>query len=336
MFKKAIPLSSLLILFSIPSFTQDYRFIKIDPPPEVQGLPTQLRATFSVFSINNKGKILADYQPVLFDPSNDATRRLVFLVGQLTTSGKVEFRELKFRGLSDDAIVEAVNINDKGLIGGFIIHFTTRTSRGFVRLKSGLVKEYDVVSTDDTVGGAINNLLHRVGFTIPRDENDFTRSSFLINESGTHFLNYPGLSESDTFAHAINDNDQVVGLFGDRASLEDGFSRAFVYDGKGNTYYEIIFPGSGSNVLYGINNHGDVVGFCGPGDREHFFRERSYVYENGAFTEIAVPVSLNPGANVTETSAFSINDDGIIVGKYFADPSTPNSQEFGFAAIPIK
>jgi uncharacterized membrane protein len=65
-----------------------------------------------------------------------------------------------------------------------------------------------------------------------------------------------------------------------------------------------------------INNHGSIVGFYNNSDGVF----HGFVYDSGNFTTVDFPGSSDSGA-------FGINDNGIIVGTY-------NDFSFGFVAFP--
>ena len=84
------------------------------------------------------------------------------------------------------------------------------------------------------------------------------------------------------------------------------------------TFTTIDYPGSNSTRAYGINDHGQIVGFYSDGIHNHGF-----VLENGSFTAIDFP-------NAKWTEPQGINNLGQIVGHYYDGISTR-----GFLATPV-
>jgi hypothetical protein len=316
-----------MAILVVPGFSQ-YKFIRIDPPQGASG--------FQVLSINNRGQILA------------TTGHNKFVVARLTKAGKItEFRPLNFRFADAEATLSVTNINDDDLVGGAIYHphghpdpdpdVHQDSSNGFVRLKSGAVKEYTIPKNPDSFilgnfifSGAVNNLGHRAGVV-----EEFSRFSdhdtgFLINDAGTQILEYPGTGffDGDTVATALNDLDQVVGYF----NSFDPFAHGFLYDGTGHTYYQLDLPGAYSTALTGINTQGDIVGWSQVPESDGAI---GFIYKNGAFTRLDVP-RLDPNApGVTVNIVTGINDDGVIVGNQGIVTFGQPVQRFGFVAVSV-
>ena len=87
---------------------------------------------------------------------------------------------------------------------------------------------------------------------------------------------------------------------------------------NGGTYTTISFPNSVSTTATGINQLGQVVGYC----VDAAGNDDGFLYNNGTYTTIDVP-----GAQFTQ--AFGMNAEGEIVGTYFGA-----SGELGFTAAP--
>jgi hypothetical protein len=312
----------------VPGFSQ-YKFTRIDPPPGASG--------FQVLSINNRGRILA------------ISGHNKFVVARLTKAGEItEFRTLHFRFRDAEATLSVTNINDDNLIGGAIYHphghpdpdpdVHQDSSNGFVRLRSGVVKEYTIPKNPDSLilgnfifSGAVNNLGHRAGVVEEFSQSLDHDTGFLINDAGTQILEYPGTGsfDGDTVATALNDLDQVVGFY---STASDPFGHGFLYDSTGGTYYQLDLPGAYSTVLTGINKQGDIVGWSQVPESDGSI---GFVYRNGAFARLEVP-RLDPNApGVTVNIVTGINDDGIIVGNQgIVSPGQP-VQRFGFVAVPV-
>jgi hypothetical protein len=312
----------------VPGSSQ-YEFTRIDPPRGASG--------FQVHSINNRGQILA------------TTGHNKFVVARLTKAGNVTaFRPLNFRSADREATLSVTNINDDGLIGGAIYHphghpdpdpdVYQDSSNGFIRLKSGFVKEYRIPKNPDSsilgnfvFSGAINNLGHRAGVVEEFSESFDHDTGFLINDAGIQILEYPGTGffDGNTVATALNDPDQVVGFY---STASDPFDHGFLYDSTAGTYDQLDLPGAYSTVLTGINKQGDIVGWSQVPESDGSI---GFVYKNGAFTRLDVR-RLDPNApGAIVNLVTGINDDGIIVGNQgIVDPGQP-VQRFGFVAIPV-
>ncbi len=168
--------------------------------------------------------------------------------------------------------------------------------------------------------------------------------SFTWSNGTFSYIDYPGADW--TWATSINDGGTVVGLV-TKGRSESGFS----YDGANFTL--IAYPGAKSSAVEGTNNAGDVAGFFVQGKYDRAFSRigtqyqlisppgkflqviayginnfdeivgtegtgtntKGFDYRNGQFTTVAVPGAL-------ETSAFGINDSGVIVG-WFLGTSNP-------------
>lgn len=154
----------------------------------------------------------------------------------------------------------------------------------------------------------INELGHVVG--IYNDERG--THGFLYDGSKHVELNYPGATQ--TQATGINGRDQIVGFH----RTHKGRFHGFVYDGK---YSTLDFPGGSESDthLMGINNLGEIVGFCSCGPHK---AARGFLYKNGQFIDLQFP-------NASVTFSNGINDYGMIVGFYGSSDGG-----HGFYAVP--
>ena len=108
----------------------------------------------------------------------------------------------------------------------------------------------------------------------------------------------PHTTRTDAFG--INERGQIVGSYGDSASLRHGFLL------DGDTWTTAIdVPGATNTDITGINNRGQLVGMYSAGSHFHGF-----LWDRGTFT---FPIDA-PGA--TDTFANGINDQGQVVGFY--------------------
>jgi probable HAF family extracellular repeat protein len=112
-------------------------------------------------------------------------------------------------------------------------------------------------------------------------------------------IDVPGTGANSTVPNGINDQGQVVGIFG---QLGVGY-RGFLYSGGGFT---TIDAGSDYTIAYDINNSGSIIGDYGlsSGNVSHGF-----LSTGGTIAPFDVPGALS-------TSLSGINDLGDIIGGY--------------------
>jgi len=202
--------------------------------------------------------------------------------------------------IADSPNTHPTGINDNGEIVGTCAVSTGR--RSFLRKPNSepLLFDYPgAFSTTNATG--INNKGDIVGFYYDASITGRRGSpahGFLRHADGTFkSFDYPGTWH--TFAHAVNDAGQVVGVYEDDAGIAHGFLR-----NSDGSFVPLEHPDGTSTAPYGINNRGEVVGYWrGPktGDRG-FLRE-----SDGRF----IPVEPDP---TTSTYPRAINDDGTVVG----------------------
>jgi probable HAF family extracellular repeat protein len=135
---------------------------------------------------------------------------------------------------------------------------------------------------------------------------------FLYDGSKFTTLDYPQAAR--TFAQGISDSGQVVGYYVDASNATHGF----LYNGS--TYASINDPSATSGTYAtGVNGTGAIVGFYDNGSGRHGF-----IDAGGNFTTFDDPAGAG-----TNTTVFSNNDSGQIVGNYL-----DNSYQ-GFVATPV-
>ena len=141
-------------------------------------------------------------------------------------------------------------------------------------------------------------------------------------------IDVPGSTE--TTAIGINNASQIVGGYVDSAGNRHGF-----LDNNG-VFTTLDFPGSTFTQATGINNVGQIVGFYSGG---------AFLYQNGTYTHLDVPISPGGFSGFLDITQLAINDVGQIVGTSsstraflysngqvtFLPPYSPNSGTYSFA-----
>jgi uncharacterized membrane protein len=152
-------------------------------------------------------------------------------------------------------------------------------------------------------------------------DNSFNGHGFIDRHGHITTLDVPDSAFTD--AQAINDSNQIVGVFADNSTLHE---QGFLF--SAGEFTPINGPNSSTTQAQGINDEGKVVGGYGvgmptgvPGAGEHAF-----LYSKGRLTTIDVPGAVGTFAN-------GINDFGKIVGSYDDSAGQPHgfvaSKSFG-------
>ncbi len=131
-------------------------------------------------------------------------------------------------------------------------------------------------------------------------------------------LNNSGYSE----ARAINNNGQVTGW----SLTEKGNYAAFMYDGT----IMVAVPDLGGDAKgYDINTHGHIVGSAtDTEDKDHAF-----LYKDGKLTDLYMELSEKDKSEWKDLrTAYSISDDGVIVGRgsYWTDKTNDKASSRAF------
>ena len=100
----------------------------------------------------------------------------------------------------------------------------------------------------------------------------------------------------------------------------DSVGNAYSFTYSEGAFQQLVVPGCDQSGAFGINNLGDIVGFCIEG-RDTI----GYLYKNGAFSFLSFPGAVG-------VQAFGVNDADEIVG-YYAPPGTYDVF-YGFRATP--
>ncbi len=284
-------LTILGLLISIASTAQaDYCFI--DVPDSIQ---TEARG------INNSDIVVGQYK--------DATNRFS---GFLYDYGKNTFTTYPI-DVPAGNYTSPFGINDSGKIVGMYSESNGK-AHGFTRDAAG---KFTTIDIPDGVGSTwalgINNSDKIVGFYADATGDH----GFLLDALGKFTpIDVPGSCDpthkpcSDVFTHAwaINDDDVIVGFYGN----DEGF-HGFVRNPGGGLTYPIDVPDAAPysetmpryTEIFGINNSGSMVGTYSTAGAYHGFVRNP----GGTFTTSDVP-----GAIWTEI--FGINGSGRMVGWY--------------------
>ncbi len=134
-------------------------------------------------------------------------------------------------------------------------------------------------------------------------------------------INYPG-AKSWTSVRAINRRGEFVGFFNDN----DGKLHGYISKNERTLHFtRLDYPGAAQTLVLGINNRGVVVGTYSDGEgTQHGFvrfpaslprREPRWISID-APDAVADPTMFYEFGSRLKTSAFSINDNGDIVGQY--------------------
>ena len=127
----------------------------------------------------------------------------------------------------------------------------------------------------------------------------------------------PGSAPMTTGPHGINDDMQVIGFYSD--GFDPNRSHGFLL--QGGRFRTIDLPDSTLMGLFGINEHGEIVGGCNCIDGT----AHAFLLANGGFILISYPVPNS------RTRARGINDRTQIVGFYQSGATGPIH---GFIAKP--
>jgi len=175
--------------------------------------------------------------------------------------------------------------------------------------------------------------------------------AFLYN--GSKLVDLGTLGGKESYAAALNNHGDVVGMSGTLAGLDAGdrnqILHAFLAPAGGKMVDLGTLAGTNSSGATSINDKGQVVGWSGLSstisiNEATTLTTHAFLYQNGLMTDLNV---LIPQTGVTLTKALSINDEGQILvdgvdGKGNAeqllltplgDP-VPSGPVYGLAPVP--
>ncbi len=157
------------------------------------------------------------------------------------------------------------------------------------------------------------NLTQIVGYYWP----PVTSSQGYI-QVGSHFITAAPQGSYNSYLFSVNAVGVAAGGYCSGATGCDGdlfAAHGYTYNSQSGATTTIDYPGAGTTVAFGINDAGVVVGGYCVKSREgcplDLFLGSSHAFmdDNGVFTQLDFP-----GAD--ETTAFAINNAGMIVGTY--------------------
>ena len=199
----------------------------------------------------------------------------------------------------------ADGINNSGEIVGFDSSVPSSTAHGFTD-DGGSYTQINLPGAISTTANGINDA-GRCGRRGPFARRAVLLRAISIMTASSPISGAPGTSSPSVFtdAEAINDADQVVGIYRSTFGSHD---QGFLY--QNGTYTTISDPnGAEGTEAFGINNSGEIVGqYTDSAGKTHGF-----IDVDGTFTTIDDPLGVN-------TAITGINDAGQIVG-YYQDSS---------------
>src|SRR5581483_3301028 len=194
----------------------------------------------------------------------------------------------------------ASGINNQGEIVGYY-QDTNGVYHGFL-YSNGSYIPLDDPSAQWTQALGINNRGDVVGTYWDSSAQNYygflysgTQYTTIADPSG--YFGRPNLGGS--VSTGINDDGVIVGHFANGA-----VNQGYVY--SGGTFTTLDYPGAESTELYGLNDHGQIVG--------RYYPAPSYGFEyaNGGYTPLIFPSGNFKGYS----SASSINNQGDVAGSY--------------------
>lgn len=219
----------------------------------------------------------------------------------------------------------AIGTNNERVVVGF---FTDASGN------HGFIKSGDTFTTYDIPQGLpgtteVNGINSREEFVGAFGSSTGTKG-YLNNSGLLTTFEVPGAIPGTTLAHGINNLSpvsQIVGTF-----IEAGKTQG--YELSGNTFMPIGVPSSNSGVTFptqanAINDFGSIVGTFRDINGDH-----GYVFNGRFFQKLDVDLQ---GTLVTDTQAFGINNQNVIVGQ-FSDAFLGETRGFlydGMTFMPI-
>jgi hypothetical protein len=220
----------------------------------------------------------------------------------------------RFNNGATDLRTNHNGIADDGSTVGFYDSGANRV--GFVRTSAGVLTTLPFApSSTNTTPLDINSSGDIVGTISPSATNAGNASAFLYRNGAFVVSDFVFNGSTRTQFNSINNAGQIVGRWRDTSNNFQGL----IYDATTNTATSYSLPGATQTHLFGVNDLGQIVGYYSSAS---FTGTRGFLLSNAldsnpvndSFVDISY---AGPGIVGTGGSrAYSINDDGTIVGTY--------------------
>jgi hypothetical protein len=203
-------------------------------------------------------------------------------------------------GCPDDQDTFPTGINALGDVVG-ICHIPTGQG-GFLRRRDGSVTTFDYPSAvGSTNATGINTSGAVVGFYYDAEpRRGGSRAHGFVRDQNGSFSSFDYPSSTRTFAHAINDAGDVVGVY----ETGERLARSFLRKADGS-FVDVKCPGNVQTIITSISSGGSIVGYCAAAEFVHsgFMRRNE-----GEFVDISKggPRSMEPRG---------VNGLGVVVGR---------------------
>jgi probable HAF family extracellular repeat protein len=225
-----------------------------------------------------------------------------------------------------------VAINNSGQVAGYDGYNRPGLGSEQAYIQSqGVTTQLGVLpGAEESIPAAINNTGQVAGYS---------EHSFVTNSSGTGVVDAPAgqswvhaflyngstmvdlgtLGGKESYANALNNHGDVVGMSGILPQLNSGdrnqIYHAFLVPFAGKMIDLGTLPGDTASVAYGINDKGQVVGWSGPSwaypyQQATNLQSHAFLYQGGQMADLN---KLIPPIGVTLTNARAINDQGQVL-----------------------
>jgi len=203
--------------------------------------------------------------------------------------------------------------NNAGVIAGAEGSYTGATVAHAIIWQNGVPTSLPPLTQGTSAGAAaINDIGAIVGGTAIGTTDatgvQNTHAIFWQNSSATpiDLGTLPGYSTRSN-AVAINNADQIIGTSVNTAADGSQVKHSFIWQNGVMTDLGVL-PGETSTIATGINNAGQVVGYCyGIGSQS----ERGFIWQNGVMTDLSSLITL-PSSSQAINQGAAINNNGQI------------------------
>jgi uncharacterized membrane protein len=291
-----------------------------------QGIPYVVQGSF-LLGINDRGQISGNYG----DPNN-LTHGLLLSHGRWTSFDDPSAGTVPILSMGFFPGTDAVKANNQGQIVGFYIA-QNNVEHSFV-LSGGRFTTIDPPGAVNNPGPTFTNVDQAADINDPgqivggyTDKSGDTHG-YLLCKGRYTALDDPSANGVFTFADAINNGGQIVGIYSNQASASTGTTGVvhsfLLSDGH---YYTLDDPNAGQGAgqgtfAEGINNYGQITGYYVDGAGN----VHGFVLSHGQYTTLNDPDPAAAGGIIPA----GINDEGQIVGFYIDGKGLAH----GFLATP--